>query len=160
MQSGRVVAFSEHRPGDGAVPRWRVSVYRMTGSGWVAALRAVGEDETWSEVRVRQAPLVPGTETIVVGYRYAGSGQLLDYDVVVWTSGSAPFVRKHREGLSHGSVTLHESRADEYSADYPHGQPNCCPSRFSHSVLRYADGSFTVSSAGYVRPNDVPPSDL
>ena len=55
-----------------------------------------------------------------------------------------------------------KGHVDEYSAQYPNGEPNCCPPYFLHRVLRWDghDEVFRATEQGQVDPDDVPPSEL
>ena len=52
----------------------------------------------------------------------------------------------HRE-ISHGSATLDGASILDTEAEYPNGEPNCCPAYFQLSRVRWNDslGAFVVS---------------
>ena len=70
----------------------------------------------------------------VVGERHSGTGRILDYDIVTGLGGT-PRVAAHRE-VYHGAIKVYPGQLiDDYQAEYPHGEPNCCPSYIQQTVV-------------------------
>jgi hypothetical protein len=160
MASGRLAAQWERRNDDSIVGTRRITIWTLTGGTWTARLRADGEPDTWGGLNAREIRIVPGEPHVAVGYRYAGTGDILDYDILDWPRGGAPRVVARRAQLSRGSVRFSEARVVEAAADYPNNEPNCCPPRFAQTVIIYSDGAYRIAETSYIEPNDVPGSDL
>jgi hypothetical protein len=120
--------------------RVRLYTYVANADGWAPALEASDDQgELWVDATVRAADLTgDGKPEIAVGFRYQGSGSGLGVNVVHYQQELA--VLAHTGLLSHGSADVSAARLDDYAAEYPNGEPNCCPPYYSHRVIRW-DGS-------------------
>jgi hypothetical protein len=100
--------------------------------------------DTVTSISGHTAPLSSGNGDAIFGFRNAGTGQILSYDIV-GTDGD-PTVLAHRE-LNHGEATLDEDTILDTEAEYPNGEPNCCPAYFQQSRVSWKDslGIFVVS---------------
>jgi hypothetical protein len=158
---------------DGLVSRpWTVTVYRAAPAvpnGWQAALvtPAPGVDPAgdpgavYANVTARTADLTgDGHQSLLVGYRAEGTGDILDLDIVVGTS-KGPRVAVHRE-LDKGVVQIFPGRLVAYAPIYRAGDGNCCPSFTQRDEIRYRNGTFVLSAGPRVptRRAHVPPGDL
>lgn len=167
MAGGRAIWVVQHQ----TVPEsccwaWvvRVFVYSADAGGWYPALEAADLTGTvWSSASVVTEDLTGnGTPEIVAGIRFQGSAETLGYDLVIWRqSDPAPVVGAHPDGeLAHASVTIAPEQADEYAAQYPNGEPDCCPPYFSHRRITWNGSAFVATTLDNVATEDVPPSDL
>ena len=151
---GNIAIGGERRFEGSAIPIWRVTVWERAGDGWTAALEATGPPDTWADVGVVEVSI--GRGALVVGYRYGGTGSVLDYDIVV----GGPAVAVHRGGLEQASLVIGDDVIEEYAADFSGGEPACCPERFVRTTIRFSDGAFVATDAGTVTPDERPGSDL
>lgn len=71
-----------------------------------------------------------------VGYRYDGTGQYLDVDVVEWNEDGTA-TRGALKELDHGGVDLRAGGADVRSAVYGPSDPGCCPSQVRVQTIDY-----------------------
>lgn len=148
----------EERTAAGGAKGWRVYVLHFSqGKGaWLMDLWY--KDDTGTTVnsaKVVTADLTrTGKASLVVGFRYPGSGAILAYDVVAnFDSGAsaAPTVAFHRE-LPHGQASVETGQLVDYAAQYPNGEPNCCPAYFIESRIAERGGRWVATPAGRV-PN-------
>ena len=119
--------------------------YDQSRSAWVKILGyADPNGESVTSVTGRQAALSTAGDDVVFAFRNAGTGQILSYDIV--GTGGDPTVLAHRE-LSHGEATLAGSSILDTEAEYPGGEPNCCPAYFQQSRVSWKPslGIFVVS---------------
>jgi hypothetical protein len=154
---------------DGLVSRpWTVTIYRASPSvpdGWQVALVTSPQRgdpaPVYANVTARTADLTgDGHQTLLVGYRAEGTGEILDLDIVVGTA-TGPRVAGHRE-FSKGVVQILPGRLVTYAPIYRARDGNCCPSFTERDEIRYRTGSF-VLSAGRRAPTrrvNIPPGDL
>jgi hypothetical protein len=140
---------------------WRAFVMTSGDDGqWRIRLVAGDAGGHWSGVKVVSRDLSgSGRPDLVFGYRLLGTSSFLQYDVVDREPGGAPAVVAHRE-LSHGSATVGSGGLVDYAAEYPGGEPNCCPPYFTMTVLKWSSGAFHVESSSHVAPAAVPASNL
>lgn len=146
-----VMVVAQRRAGSGVLPVWSAILLGRSGPGWRAVRREEGPQDTWSSVAAKRLG-----DALVVGYRYAGTGQVLDYEVVV----AGPRVAARRDGLQRGSVRIRAGAITEYAADYPNDEPTCCPPRYTRSELIRDGSRYRLVRRGFVEPDDVPPSEL
>jgi hypothetical protein len=131
-------AYLVERHGSGLTATWHAYVMHFSnGNGtWLVDLRKVSTTAgELTNVHVAATDLTSdGVPDLVVGERHSGTGQILDYDIVTGL-GSAPRVAAHRE-LSHGQIKVYPGQLiDDYAAQYPHGEPNCCPAFIQQTVV-------------------------
>jgi hypothetical protein len=156
-------------PQAGLVSRpWTVTVYRSSRSvpnGWQVALVTAAQDGNpgplYANVTARAADLTPdGHQTLLVGYRAEGTGEILDLDVVVGTP-AGPRVAAHREFYK-GVVQVLPGRLVTYAPVYRARDGNCCPSFTERDEIRYEPGGFVLSTGPRLPTTgvDIPPGDL
>lgn len=154
---------------DGLVSRpWTVTVYRVSPSvpnGWQAALvtSAPGAEPAavYANVTARTAELTgDGNQSLLLGYRAEGTGDILDLDIVVGTP-QGPRVAGHRQ-LDKGVVQIFPGWLVAYAPVYRPGDGNCCPTSTQRDEIRYHNGRFVLSTGPRVptRHVNVPPGDL
>ena len=155
--SADLVWLTESGPGGGL----RAYVFRHgTGKSWSAVLSVTDDTGTrFAHIKVRVGdPAGNGYQQLAFGFLEQGSGAVLSVDLVDGTG----VVVVHRR-LDHGSARVSTGELDDWSAaPAPPAtqQPACCPSTFSHGVVRYTDGAWRLVSASNVSSSAVPPSEL
>jgi hypothetical protein len=129
------------------------------GTGWQAYIAYFDSDqgqwvkllgyadpsgESVTSITGRTAPLSGAGEDVIFAYRNSGTGDILSYDIV--GTSSDPTILAHRE-ISHGTATLDGPSILDTEAEYPNGEPNCCPAYFQLSRVTYHedDGQFYVA---------------
>ena len=147
---------------------WTVTIYRASPSvpnGWQAALVTSAHrgdpGPLYANVTARTADLTgDGHQTLLVGYRAEGTGEILDMDIVVGTA-TGPRVAGHREFYK-GVVQILPGRLVTYAPIYRARDGNCCPSFTERDEIRYRTGSFALSTGprAPTRSINVPPGDL
>jgi hypothetical protein len=154
---------------DGLVSRlWTVTIYRASRSvpnGWQVALVTSPQPgdpgPEYANVTARTADLTgDGHQTLLVGYRAEGTGEILDMDIVVGTA-TGPRVAGHREFYK-GVVQILPDRLVTYAPIYRARDGNCCPSFTERDEIRYRMGSFVLSTGPHVptRSVNIAPGDL
>lgn len=154
---------------DGLVSRpWSVTIYRASPSvpnGWQPALVTGphGSDPAplYANVTAKTADLTgDGHQSLVIGYRAEGTGEILDMDIVSGT-GTGPRVVAHREFYK-GVVQVLPGHLVAYAPIYLARDGNCCPSFTQRDDIRYRNGRFTLSAGPRLptRQVDIPPGDL
>jgi len=122
--------------------RYGVVLLFKSGSNLVDRLMAFEPGPgTWSGVTVSLGDFHfdDGAE-IWVGYRYEGTGQYLDLDVVDPLPGGV-FFRGGLQGLDHGVVDLHPGGATVQDAVYGPTDPGCCPSQFRQREISFVSAT-------------------
>jgi hypothetical protein len=154
---------------DGLVARpWTVAIYRVSPSvpnGWQLALVTgpQGSDPgpVFANVTAKSADLAgDGHQSLVVGYRAEGTGEILDMDIVTGAA-AGPRVAAHREFYK-GVVQILPGHLVAYAPIYLARDGNCCPQFTQLEDIRYRNGQFWLS-AGPRRPTrrvNIPPGDL
>jgi hypothetical protein len=129
---------------------------RLVGNQWTIALSAVDEARDFAGVVVRAADVSgDGQPEVVYGFRHQGTGQILELDVV-----EAPGrVVVHRE-LDKGTAVAAEGRLEDWTAQFGPDDPNCCPSSFLYSVIRFDGSAWRVVEKRQVAPDQQPPGDF
>ena len=85
-----------------------------------------------------------------IGYRYQGTGQYLDLDVLdPLPDGS--FFLGGLQGLDHGGVDLHPGGATVRDAIYGASDPGCCPSQIRHRQVFFQANQWLID-AGVLFP--------
>jgi hypothetical protein len=131
-------AYLVERHGSGLTATWHAYVMHFSqGNGtWLVDLRKVSTTPgELANVHVVATDLTAdGVPELVVGERHSGTGQILDYDIVTGL-GSAPHVAAHRQ-LYKGAIKVYlGQQIQDYQAEYPHGEPNCCPAYIQQTVV-------------------------
>jgi hypothetical protein len=142
--------------------RVRVFTFVADASGWVEWLVASDPTgERWSDVNVLAADLTgDGVSELVVGFRGLDEIQTLEYDIVGYGQEGLPAVLAHPESAARGSVVVTSGQLREYGAQFPGGEPACCPPSYLLRTIAYDAGFFRVLTAENVAPNTVPTSQL
>ena len=112
-------------------------VLRRDGEAWRPILEAgdVG-DQRFQSIKARQADLTgDGRAEVVFGFRARGSGGILQVDVV----SSDGDVVLHRD-LDKGEATVDGNALATWEARFLPEDPNCCPSGYVHTVIRFEGG--------------------
>lgn len=91
-----------------------------------------------------------GKVELVFGYRTAGTGAYLSYDVVTDGNQTGPSVAATRQGLAKGQASVTTGSITDYAAVYPNNEPQCCPPAFAKAVVKYANGSYKATPSGQV----------
>ena len=140
----------------------RIFTFVPDAGGWVEWLQASDPTgERWSDVNVLAADLTgDGVDELLVGFRGVGDLLRLDYDIVGYGQDAVPEVLAHPDPSDRGSVVISGGAILEYSAQYPGGEPACCPPSFLLQTIVFEDGFFRVLGAETVVPTAVPPSQL
>ena len=134
-----------------------VTVYVVDAGTATPALVVDRESRAeYASARVDVADLdgEPGDE-LVVGLRNAGTGGLLQIDIV----GPAGEVAAHVT-LDQGRAALEEGALRTWAARYLPDDPNCCPSRFQQAVVGVADGRWMSYAEREVTADEVPEGDF
>ena len=154
---------------DGLAERpWTVTVFRPSPSlpnGWQVALATSPQNNEpgplYANVTAKTADLTgDGHQSLLVGYRAEGTGEILDLDIVVGTQ-TGPRVAAHAE-LYKGVVQIQLGRLVTYAPIYNSRDGNCCPAFTERNEIRYRGGRFVVSRGPRVptRRVNIPPGDL
>jgi hypothetical protein len=134
-----------------------VTVYRVDGSTATPVLVVEPESRAeYASARVEAVDLddEPGDE-LVVGLRNAGTGGLLQIDVV----GVEGAVVAHVT-LDRGRAALDGGVLRTWGARYLPDDPNCCPSRFQQAVVVAEAGAWSSVAEREVAAEDVPAGDF
>lgn len=128
-------------------------------SEYIAEEPAAG---TWSDVKVvhgsfhfGSGPFNGDGEGLWVGYRYEGTGQYLDLDVVEWNEDGTA-TRGALKELDHGAVHVRPGGADIVTAVYGPSDPGCCPSQVLKQTLTYVASSnrWRIDAGTLLAPDD------
>ncbi len=164
VAGNRVVWVIERTPTTGGATAFttRVLTFVPDAGGWVEWLRA--EDETgslWIDVNVLPSDLTgDGVAELLFGFREAGDAEVLQLDIVSYGEDNLPSVRAHPDPASKGSVLVAGGTIQKYDAQYPNGEPVCCPGQYLRSTIAFRDGFFRVIDSERTPPNAVPASQL
>jgi hypothetical protein len=164
MAGGQTAWVVEGKPVQGlatAAHSLRVLTFSNELGGWVEQLRARDpQARKWASIRVVPRDLTgDGKPELVVGYHFLGSGGDLGIDIVENDDG-VPVVAAHPDDAIQGSVVFRGRSFDQYMAQYPNREPNCCPPYFLRRTIRYVDGSWIVVATERVDPVEIPPSQV
>jgi hypothetical protein len=140
----------------------RIFTFVPDASGWVEWLQASDPTgERWSDVNVLAADLTgDGVSELLVGFRGVGDLLRLEYDIVGYGQDAVPEVVAHPDPADRGSVVISGGAILDYSAQYPGGEPACCPPSFLLQTIAFEDGFFRVVAAEAVLPTAVPSSQI
>jgi hypothetical protein len=165
MAGGERAWLTEHRTVAGsATDAWRAYVLHWSqGKGaWLVDLRF--EDDAAAQVLgvdvIADDLTGDAKPELVFGFHYTGSEDVLGYDVVADGFGGAgddATARVHRE-LAHGAAMVGGGKITDYGAQYPNGEPNCCPAYVQESTVSYQGGAWYV--APVARRNAAGPGNL
>jgi hypothetical protein len=139
-----------------------ILTYVPDEGGWVRWLEASDPaGERWAGVNVLASDLTgDGVPELLVGFRSLGEADLLEYDIVGYDEDAVPQVLAHPDPASKGSVIVSAGTVQEYSAQYPNGEPLCCPPTFLRRTIAFQDGFFRVVGSETVVTTAVPASQL
>jgi hypothetical protein len=164
VAGGRVIWVVERSPtSTGATAlRARVFTFVPDTGGWVEWLQAADPaGERWGDVNVLAADLTgDGVSELLFGFRGLDEGQTLDSDIVGYGQDGLPVVLAHPESAVHGAVVVTGGQIQQYGAQYPNGEPVCCPPSYLRRTIAFEDGFFRVVASDTVTPNVVPASQL
>lgn len=152
---GDVTTLVTHRNDDG---RFAVFVL-FHREGYLRAVLEAYEPGpgTWSGVTVELGDHdSDGSAEVWVGYRYAGTGQYLDLDVVMpLPEADFPATTSYFLGglqsLDHGVIDMHPGGATVQRAIYGASDPGCCPSQFLQQEITSAGTEWRID-AGVTYP--------
>jgi hypothetical protein len=80
-----------------------------------------------------------GKKEGVFGFHYLGTGNILGYDIV-----GGDRVIGHRGDLSHGAALVGDHTITELTAQYPNGEPNCCPAYLQRTLISQQGDTITA----------------
>lgn len=142
--------------------RARVFTFVPDAGGWVEWLEASDPaGERWSDVNVLATDLTgDGVSELLVGFRGIDEALTLDYDIVGYGQDGLPSVLAHPESPARGALVVAAGQIQEFGAQYPNGEPACCPPSYLRRTIAYEDGFFRVLASDTVTPNVVPSSQL
>ena len=131
-------------------------------NGWVEWLQASDPSgEQWSDVNVVPSDLTgDGVRELLVGFRGTDEAVSLDLDIIGFGQDNLPVVLAHPATAAHGSVVITGAEMQEYVAQYPGGEPACCPPTYQRQTIAFVDGFFRITETQDVAPNAVPASQL
>lgn len=164
MSGGQTAWVIETKPMPGlatAAQSLRVLTFSNELGAWVEQLRARDpQARKWASIRVVSRDLNGDRKPeLVVGYHYLGSGSDLGIDIVENDDG-VPVVAAHPDDAIQGSVVFRGRSLDQYMAQYPNHEPNCCPPYFLRRNIRFVEGSWLVVDTQRVDPVEIPPSQV
>ena len=82
-------------------------------------------------------------------------------DVAGRATVAAPaFLHGSNPANSNGAVVFRGSTIEQYMAQYPNHEANCCPPYFLKRTIRFLDGAYRVTATAQVSPSEVPASQL
>lgn len=131
-------------------------------AGWVEWLQAADPaGERWTDVNVLESDVTgDGVAELLVGFRSLGEEATLEYDVVGYSQQNLPEVLAHPDPTTKGVVVVSAGTIQEYGAQYPGGEPLCCPPSYLRRTIAFSDGFFRVVSSETVVATAVPLSQL
>jgi hypothetical protein len=156
--SSQAVAYvTQHKSGPGGV-QWRIFLMTTTNADAYWHTQYYYSDDlggAFTNISVKAADTTGGgLPDLAVGFRHnktSGSGTVLDYDVLMRPTGTAPLqVVAHRQ-LADGSVVFGPGITDYDSAPGP---------QFTKSVIRFVGGAFKITGTSQVAQGAVPASQL
>jgi len=131
-------------------------------NGWVEWLRASDPTgEEWSDVNVVPSDLTgDGVPELLTGFRRTDEALSLDLDIVGFGQDNLPVVLAHPDTAPHGSAVVTGGNLLEFVAQYPGGEPPCCPTTYQRQTIAFVDGFFRITATQDVATSAVPPSQL
>ena len=160
----RVIWVAQQGATPTGTPAFTVRIFTFVPeeAGWVEWLQASDPTgERWADVNVLESDLTgDGVTELLVGFRAIGEEATLDYDIVGYTQQNLPEVLAHPDPTTKGVVVVSAGQVQEYGAQYPSGEPICCPPSYLRRQIAYSDGFFRVVGQETVVAAAVPPSQL
>jgi hypothetical protein len=156
--SSQMVAYvTQHKTGPGGV-QWGVFLMTTTDADAYWHTKYYYSDDLgggYTNISVKAVDTTGGgLPDLAVGFRHnrtSGSGTVLDYDILMRGSATAPLqVVAHRQ-IADGSVVFGPGITDYDSAPGP---------QFTKSVIAFSAGFFKISSTSQVAQTSVPTSQL
>ncbi len=145
---------------------WAARVYAKSESvayGWDLVLENPRPEVlTFANVTAKVADVTGhGKDEIVFGFRAAGTGGFLDFDVVVPDRDHGAVVAAH-DRLAKGVVVVKRGRIVDYTAVYKRTDATCCPTWIARGAIRFRDGAFEVVDEWRIptKRADIPPGNL
>lgn len=140
----------------------RVFTFVPDEAGWVEWLQAADPTgELWAGVNVLESDLTgDGVPELLVGFRAIGEEATLEYDIVGYSQGNLPEVLAHPDPATKGVVVVSAGTIQEYGAQYPGGEPICCPPSYLRRTIVFSDGFFRVAGSETVVATAVPVSQI
>ncbi len=140
----------------------RVFTFVPDEGGWVEWLQASDPaGDLWSDVNVLATDLTAdGVPELIFGYRGIDESQTLDTDIVGYGQDGLPVVVAHPEPAVRGVLVVSGGQIQVFGAQYPNGEPVCCPPSYLQRTIAFEDGFFRVVASQSVAPNVVPASQL
>jgi hypothetical protein len=145
---------------------WAVRVYAQStdvGNGVDLVLENPEQQQrTLANVEAKVEDVTgDGKDEIVFGYRSAGTGGFLEFDVVLPDDELGAVVAAH-ERLAKGTVVVKPGKIVTYDAIYDANDATCCPTFIERSVIKYKKGKFRVAAVRDIpsKKANVPPGDL
>ena len=163
VSGNRVVWIVERTTANGITATLaRVVSFVTDENGWVEWLQASDPTgETWSDVNVVASDLTgDGVAELLVGFRGTTDASNLDLDIVGFGQDNLPVVLAHPDTAPHGSVVVTGASLQEHVAQYPGGEPECCPPTYQRQTIAFVDGFFRITETQDVSPSAVPASQL
>ena len=154
VDTGRAVLTGvvESRSSAGQPPVWRAVVWREQGQQEVETL-AAGDPGVplWEWAAVRSADLLGnGHRELVFGFVGAGSGAILDLDVV---GADGRDLLGSQMAVDHGAATISGRRILTYHPVYRDAEPNCCPTGgAARDTVELRSGTWVVTGSEPVAP--------
>ena len=162
--SGNRIVWVVERTSSNGITATLARVLSFVGdeNGWVEWLQAADQTgDAWSDVNVVPSDLTgDGVAELLVGFRGTTDAAALDLDIVGFGQDNLPVVLAHPDTAPHGSVVVTGPNLQEYVAQYPGGEPDCCPPSYQQQTIAFVDGFFRITATQDVSPNSVPVSQL
>ena len=164
VAGGRVVWVVEQAPTPGGAPAFAARIFTFVpdASGWVEWLQASDPTgELWSGITIVPSDLTgDGVPELLVGFRKTGEDEVLEVDVVSYEQDNLPSVVAHPDPSGKGVAVAAGGTLQLYDAQYPNGEPVCCPPTYVRTTIGFGDGFFRVVAAETVPANTAPASQL
>ena len=154
VDTGRAVITGvvESRSAGGGPAVWRVAVWKEQGQEEVESL-AAGDPAVplWERAAVRSADLLGNHHReLVFGFVGAGSGEILDLDVV---GPDGRGLLGSQIAVEHGAATISGRRILTYHPVYRDADPNCCPTGgAARDTVELRSGTWAVTGSEPVAP--------
>jgi hypothetical protein len=139
---GTVGWVTEHKPSPGGFgDLYQAKLFTYANGSWTPKLQAADtEGGNWTGITIKGADLTgDGKPEILVAIHNQGTGAFLSF-TIIHNTGNNPTVVAHPDELTHGAAIPGDRKVDEYQAEYPNDEPNCCPAYLRHRVIRW-DGT-------------------